>query len=176
VKAAVGALGFLVPEEQITLGTYALPTCGAGAQVAGEVGGAGWTAQEDQPWCGSKDRGRGAVLQVPRRAACRAGRGAVEDAALTLRAAAHEQDVTLGAEFGPGRNRKAASRAGKAQHQPAGRTGVFLILLVQGMPAAGAVNLGAVRADAVVVKDTSATVRATESIGSLDNRVGSKQN
>jgi len=175
VKAAVGTGGFLLFEEQVTLGADALPALGAGAHLAGKAGRAGGAAQQDEAGCRGKDGGRGAALQAPLGAAFEAGGCAIEDACLALGAAKHEQQVALGAEPGAGRDGEIAAGAGEAQRQPAFRADLVLVVAVQGVAAAGAVELAAGRADAVVVRDAGATAGAAQGVGALGDGVAREQ-
>ena len=115
-------------------------------------------------------------------AALGAGFGRVEDTGVAGWTTSHEQDATFGAELGPGRHRKAATRAGETELQPAGRTGLIVRqvsavvyepgLLIKGMTTARAENLPTGRADAIVVIDAGCAGRTAQGVRPLFDRIG----
>jgi hypothetical protein len=140
VEATVGAVKLSVLQQEIALRADPLPAVGAGAHVAGVVGGADRASEQDQARFGGKDGGRGAVLELKSLTTLGAGLRGVQDPCLAGRAAAGEEQAALGAEPGAGCEGEVTAGTGEAEGEPALGAGLRLLIL-EGTAAARAKDL-----------------------------------
>jgi hypothetical protein len=165
----MGASGLPFCQGQIALRTNPLAALLASTDVAGELGGTGWTLEQDQPRRTGKDSGRNPLLQFYGLTTFGAGIGGVKDPCLAARTTPHKEHTTFGAHTRAHGYWKLATGAGKGQFEPACWTGIALFvvpaLVIQRLPTARTEDLATSRADPIVKEYTRAAFGAAQRVG-----------